>query len=281
MTLHEAAAELGVHYMTAYRYVRLGLLDAAKSGGAWQVSRSALDAFREGARTAPVKGRRGAPWAERLESRLLAGDARGAWGVIEAAQASGAELSEIYLEVLSPAMVSIGSRWERGEVDISVEHRASGIALRLVGRLGPRFARRGRPRGSVILAGPAGERHALPIAILSDLLRLEGWEAHDLGADVPSGSLVYAVRENPDVFAVGLSVTASENLEACAEACAAVRAADPAMFVIVGGRAIVDDEHARALGAHACATDGASMAALLDGRTTQRDDDRVGGSAAG
>ena len=32
-TLQEAADELGVHYMTAYRYVRLGLLDAAKVGG--------------------------------------------------------------------------------------------------------------------------------------------------------------------------------------------------------------------------------------------------------
>ena len=33
LTLHEAADVLGVHYMTAYRYVRLGLLPAAKAGG--------------------------------------------------------------------------------------------------------------------------------------------------------------------------------------------------------------------------------------------------------
>ena len=40
LTLHEAAEELGVHYMSAYRYVRLGLLDAAKRGGVWKVERS-------------------------------------------------------------------------------------------------------------------------------------------------------------------------------------------------------------------------------------------------
>jgi len=31
LTLHEAAELLGVHYMTAYRYVRLGLLPAVKA----------------------------------------------------------------------------------------------------------------------------------------------------------------------------------------------------------------------------------------------------------
>ena len=36
LTLHEAAEELGVHYMSAYRYVRLGLLDATKRGGVWK-----------------------------------------------------------------------------------------------------------------------------------------------------------------------------------------------------------------------------------------------------
>ena len=47
LTLQEVADELGVHYMTAYRYVRLGVMDASKSGGVWQVPRSAVDRFRE------------------------------------------------------------------------------------------------------------------------------------------------------------------------------------------------------------------------------------------
>ena len=156
LTLQEVADELGVHYMTAYRYVRLGVMDAAKSGGVWQVQRSALDRFREQAAEASTvtgpsgKGgarNRKAPWAARLESRLVAGDAPGSWSVIEAAMAAGAELDEIYLDVLTPAMVRIGERWAAGELDISVEHRATGIAMRIVGRIGPRFTRRGRHAG--------------------------------------------------------------------------------------------------------------------------------------
>ncbi len=310
-TLHEAAAELGVHYMTVYRYVRLGVLDAAKVGGTWQVSRRALDEFRfrperahdsvgrtiagstvngSAINGSPINGssiarstigadatdggrsgaRRRAPWAERLESRLVAGDYNGAWGVIEAALIAGAELDEIYLQVLTPAMVSIGERWAVGEFDISVEHRASGIAMRIIGRLGPRFIRRGRSRGGVIVGAPAGEFHALPMAILSDLLRLRGWDVSDFGADVPSSSLIHAMASIPDVVGVGLSVTSPDNLESVAHACATVRAADPDMLVVVGGRAVTGTDHARDLGAHAVATSGDEMHRLLSDHVATR-----------
>jgi len=270
LTLQEVADELGVHYMTAYRYVRLGVLDAAKSGGVWQVQRSAVDRFREQAASAgsgpsgKVAARnRKAPWSARLESRLVAGDAPGSWSVIEAAMAAGAELDEIYLDVLTPAMVSIGERWAAGELDISVEHRATGIAMRIVGRIGPRFTRRGRARGVVALGAPSGEFHALPVAMLGDLLRLRGWEVSDFGVDMPSESIAHVIRETSDLLAVGLSAMSEDNLPALAEACAAARAADPEVLVVVGGHAVLDDEHALTLGAHARAAGGEEMHELL------------------
>ena len=271
LTLQEAADELGVHYMTAYRYVRLGVMDASKSGGVWQVQRSALERFRENAAATAAAGTAGkgrsrgrrAPWPSRLESRLVAGDASGAWSVVEAAMAAGAELDEIYLEVLTPAMVSIGERWAGGELDISIEHRATGIAMRIVGRIGPRFSRRGRSRGVVALGAPAGEFHALPIAMLGDLLRLRGWEVSDFGVDVPSESLAHVIRQTPDLLAVGLSAMSSDNLASLADACAAAHGADPEVFVVIGGHAVTGDEHARSLGADAYAASGSDMDALL------------------
>jgi len=279
LTLQEAADELGVHYMTAYRYVRLGVMEASKSGGVWQVQRSALDRFREDSETAAAtvgpsgKGgarNRRAPWSARLESRLIAGDAPGSWSVIEAALAAGAELDEIYLEVLTPAMVSIGDRWAAGELDISIEHRATGIAMRIVGRIGPRFSRRGRSRGVVALGAPAGEFHALPVAMLGDLLRLRGWDVSDFGVDVPSESIAHVVREDPELLAVGLSVMSSDNLAALAEACAAARSVNPELLLVVGGHAIVDDDQARALGADARAAGGDDLHELLAAHAANR-----------
>jgi excisionase family DNA binding protein len=281
LTLHEAAEQLGVHYMTAYRYVRLGLLPARKEGGSWQVRSVDLERFRhdrlvgrpadgdgdgDGDGAAPVRRRRRAPWAERLEARLVAGDAPGAWGVVEAALAAGTELDEIYLDVLSPALVSIGTRWERGEIDVAIEHRATGIALRLIGRLGPRCARRGRSKGIIVLGAPVGERHGLPVAILGDLLRLDGWDVSDLGPDTPAASFAHAVEVagGPSaVAAVGVSVTDAANRDACAATCAAVRAVAPGVRVRVGGLAVNGDDDAATLGADGYASSAEEMVRLL------------------
>jgi excisionase family DNA binding protein len=271
MTLQEAADELGVHYMTAYRYVRLGQLPATKMGGTWRVQRHDVEALREADQQPRVTSRKRVPWAERLEQRLVAGDGGGAWGVIEAALSAGAELHEIYLEVLSPAMASIGQRWARGELDIAVEHRASGIAMRIIGRMGPRFIRRGRSRGTVVMGAPSGERHNLPVAMVSDLIRQGGWEVSDLGADTPASSFVHAASEVDDLVAVGISVTSPECLESAATTLAVLREAlGSEVLLFVGGRAVVDREHALALGADDSATNGVALVALLE-RQTRRD----------
>ena len=118
--------------------------------GTWQVTPAALAELRDRSAVVPasaVSGRRRAPWAERLEHRLVAGDARGSWSVIEASLAAGAELDEVYLDIVAPALRTIGRRWAEGTLDVAVEHRASVITGRLLGRLGPRFHRRGRSRG--------------------------------------------------------------------------------------------------------------------------------------
>jgi methanogenic corrinoid protein MtbC1 len=191
--------------------------------------------------------------------------------VVEAALAAGAELDEIYLEVLSPAMAGIGARWERGELDISLEHRATGIAMRLIGRLGPRFVRRGRTRGAIVIGTPAGERHALPVAMLADLIRQYGWEVSDLGADVPAESFVHAALSTPDVVAVGVSITAPTSLDAAREAIAALRKSAPGVMVVVGGRAVSSVEFGIGLGAHHVATDAKGFVDYLEGVRAEAD----------
>ncbi len=262
VTLQEAAEFLGVHYMTAYRYVRLGTLQAHKSGNVWRVRRDDLDMFRAAVPAAGV-ARPPAPWAERLESRLLAGDGGGAWGVIEAALASGGDPRSIYLDVITPAMVSIGERWERGELDIAMEHRASGVASRIVGRLGPRFTRRGRTLGTVLVGAPAGERHALPISMVADLIRLEGYEVSDLGADTPPASFAMAAAGLDRLVAVGISVTSPMNLGSARDTIVSLRGQLNNVPVMVGGNAVQSDDMRLDLGADLWVQDSAELPVYL------------------
>jgi len=71
------------------------------------------------------------------------------------------------------------------------------------------------------------------------------------------------IRETNDLLAVGLSAMSSDNLPALADACAAARGVDPDVLVIVGGHAVLDDDHALALGAHARAAGSEQMHELL------------------
>ncbi|MFM2183380.1 MAG: hypothetical protein RJB61_1674 [Actinomycetota bacterium] len=270
LSLQTVADLLGVHYMTAYRYVRHGMLPAVKIGGTWHVSRDDFDRFQAATPPEVTDGdpkRRRAPWSDRLEARLIAGDGRGAWGVIEMALSSGASLDEVYIDIISPAMQSIGAKWADGKLDIAVEHRATGIALRLVGRLGPRFARRGRTRGTIVIGAPPGERHSLPISLVADLLRGSGWEVSDLGADMPVDSFVRAALECDDLAAVAVSVTSPEWLESASDLVTALKTAlaEHQAQVIVGGAAVRDGDHARQLGADAWAPSARALIALLDG----------------
>src|SRR5271165_1518107 len=72
LTLPQAAQELGLHYMTVYRYVRTGRLPAKRARGTWQIDPRDLDMVRRGA---PEPQRRGATLAKpsraRLEARLV------------------------------------------------------------------------------------------------------------------------------------------------------------------------------------------------------------------
>jgi excisionase family DNA binding protein len=238
LSLHDVAAELGVHYMTVYRYVRLGQLPATKSGSTWTVRPDDLAAFRNNDAPVSTEADRRVDWSDRYEARLVAGDRAGAWSVIEACLVAGRSAADVYLEVIGPALKRIGERWASGEIDVAGEHRATVIARHHVGRLSPRFGRRGRSRGTVLLGCVPGERHDVGLSMVADLLRGVGFEAIDLGADVPEASFVVAAREAERLVAVGLSLHHPDLLDAAGRVVAALREALPNVLVMVGGSGV-------------------------------------------
>jgi excisionase family DNA binding protein len=266
LSLQEAAELEGVHYMTVYRRVRTGRLAAVKVGSEWRVEAGDLPA-----RAAPApRGRRGADrrpsrteTRRRLESRLIEGDEPGAWEVVDGALASGAEPSEVLLDVVAPALDSIGRRWEAGDLSIGEEHRASGVALRLIGRLGPRFARRGRKRGTVVVGAPHGEQHGIPVAMVGDLLRGQGYAVIELGADVPDSSFAEAAQRAERLVCVLVGATTPGRDGSIASAIRAVHDRLPDVPVLVGGAAVDGAAHAARLGARWSGRDGADVVASV------------------
>lgn len=247
VSLTEAAERLGVHYMTAYRYVRTGRLPASKVGSEWQVATRDLDTFVTGVDRPRVRSGR-APHAERLEDRLLAGDEAGAWTVIDNALAGGLSPEQVHLELLGPALGSVGERWANGQITVAQEHLASAVTLRLIGRLGPLFTRRGRKRGAVVIGAPPGDDHGIPTAILGDLLRGRGFEVVDLGPNVPAADWAATAVGADRLVAVGVCATTADNDEHIRAALGALHDAVD-VPLLLGGQGVRDSDHARALGA--------------------------------
>ena len=274
LNLKQVAARLGVHYMTAYRYVRTGRLAATKVGAGWVVDVGDLDRFvadgpeGEGATSAAT-----VDWRARLRDQLLLGDEPAAWRVVEQALASGRSATECYLDLVAGALAEIGEASPDGvsEVDDPVgPFLATATATRLVARLGARFRRPGRRRGTVVFGAPEGEQHHLPIAIVADLVRMEGFTCLELGADVPAAAFAAAAERTDDVVAVGIGVTRVENLGAVEATVAAVRAVAPDVAVVLGGQGVRNREVAELLGATGWAPDGAGAVDLLVRLAEQR-----------
>lgn len=252
LSLKESAERLGVHYMTAYKYVRHGKLPATKVGGEWRVDPADLEVMLSGAAIPTPRGQ--TDWQGRLEDRLLAGDVNGTWAVVEGALASGMSPVDMHVDVLTPALRNIGDGWHLGEISIAEEHRASAVAARIIGRMGPRFARRGRRRGRIVIGTPPGERHGLGVAIVSDLLRGEGWEVFDLGSDLPIDEFVTIVEKSAPLDVVAVSVTNRNLVKAGRDLVSSLRASTT-VPIIVGGAA-VDSQTAARIGGDAWASDG-------------------------
>lgn len=249
MQLREAAGALGVHYQTAYGWVRQGLLPARKVGRGYEVSDEDVRALaarralgREPARSIQVRDY--PAQADRLYSAIAAGQETRARQEL-ARLAGGMTLIDLCARVFAPALRRIGDNWAAGQLSIAEEHRASAICERLLAALAQQPP--GRPRGSVVVATPPGERHALPALMAAACLREDRWLVHHLATDLPVAEVA---RLALDVRA-DLVVLSSATLEAGHRAVGAAReitAAHPGVAVLAGqsGDSLHDLlEHAR------------------------------------
>ncbi|MCY1053997.1 cobalamin-dependent protein [Nannocystis sp. SCPEA4] len=153
----------------------------------------------------------------------LAGDRREAVRLLlEDGLGAGAQVEELQIHVVRAAQDEIGRLWQLNRVSIAQEHLATAISHLSLAALFERATPRPALGRRVLLACVEGELHELPARLVADVLELDGFDVHYLGANVPTHDLVGEVRtEQPDV--IGLSVTMSFNLPALRAAVAGVR----------------------------------------------------------
>jgi MerR family transcriptional regulator, light-induced transcriptional regulator len=280
MTVQEAADSLGVHYMTAYRYVRQGRLAGERQGAEWRIRPADVETLRGRSGTSSRRGpARIDADRQSLERRLLAGDVAGAWWLVESHLGGGLDPPGVLLNLVVPALRSIGDRWAAGTVSVGDEHRATAAVERVIGHLGLQSGRRGKNRGTVALAAPSGDLHTLPVTIAADLLRWRGFAVLELGGNTPADAIGDAVAREQRLVAVGIASTTPGLEEEVASSVHAVRCAAPEVPIFLGGASIGSETRARRLGGDTWTGSGANAAVetveRIAGPPTVRRDPRV------
>lgn len=241
LQLQEAAETLGVHYQTAYRWVRSGRLPARMVDGKYVVTRQDIDAVEAlrrapSAPSSPSRKRLGRQ-ADRMYEALVAGDEPTARTIARRLIDEGTTVVELIQAVIVPSLRRIGEAWHDGELTIWAEHRASAIVERTLGELTPNP--RGRRRGTAMVTAVAGDRHSLPSTMAAVALRSANWHVHHLGADMPGDELVRFCADH-DVDVAVISLTNPDATDLAENTADRIRAAGTPAIVGAPGRSLAE-----------------------------------------
>lgn len=235
MDLRDAAEALGVHYQTAYGWVRDGTLAARKVGRGYEVSDADVRALvarrRHGDEPSrPIRVRDWAAQAQALYAAITGGEETRARHQVERL-ASGVPVVDLCERVIAPALRRVGDEWAAGRVSIAQEHRASAICERLLAAQIRQPA--GRPRGTAVVATPPGERHGLPALMAAACLREDRWLVHHLASDLPAAE-VARLADQVSASLVVLSCATEEGSRRAQEETRFIAASRPHLNVLAG-----------------------------------------------
>ncbi len=173
------------------------------------------------------------------------------------------------LDDCKEGMAIVGERFEKGEYFIP-ELILAGETLKQISELvKPHLnAEEGAPKqGTVLLATVQGDIHDIGKEIVRFMLEVNGFDVHDLGIDVPVGTVVEMVRtEQPDVVALsGLLTLSYDSMRDTVAAIDAAGLRDTVKIMIGGGS--VDDGVREFAGADAYGADAMAAVNLAKGWT--------------
>ena len=195
-----------------------------------------------------------------LLAALIDGDRDAAYRIATSLLDEGVSFEALVGEVLGPVQRELGRRWAQGDLTVADEHAATAASEDLVTLLCGGLTSFDGP--VVAVACPEGDAHSLPARVVAAVLSLRGFRSLLLGASLPAVDLGdYLERQTPLGIALSVSMPA-----ALYRAAASVATAhEHGVPIVVGGRAVRDDDAvARRLGADAWAGTADAAADVFD-----------------
>lgn len=172
-----------------------------------------------------------------VESALILARSLDAPALDETLRRSVAELgvSPFIETVAGPLLRRVGDEWHAGRLSPAPEHLVSSIVHDIVAGTMRAFPQRhGAPR--VLVATPAGDRHAIGAALVGAVAAMEGWNVLYLGTDLPAHEIADAASA-ARVRVVALSVVYVDDAARVLDELRTLRSRLPAAVAIIAGGA--------------------------------------------
>lgn len=154
---------------------------------------------------------------------------------------SGVDIDWIYLNVLERSQKDLGLLWELGEVDVWTEHYVSENTLDIMRELKSYQINQEDKHVSLICFTAGPEQHNIGIKMISDLLEIEGYNVIYLGSNLPTLSIIDAIKRNNPKF-IAISVTIANNIESAKIIIKSIRNSfkNKSPLIIIGGMAFIN-----------------------------------------
>jgi MerR family transcriptional regulator, light-induced transcriptional regulator len=176
----------------------------------------------------------------RYMQALLNGHDQAGFQILEQMVLVRPPLGDVYLNLITPALVGIGQLWCDGKIGVGLEKLASHLVLKHMERLRGMYSSDGHglPR-RILVSCVEGEQHCIGARMVADLFLIEGWSVDFLGADVPTSALLETIKiRQPQL--VALSVRTLIGLEHASRVLDELGTDGPK--ILLGGQAIIRNE---------------------------------------
>jgi methanogenic corrinoid protein MtbC1 len=128
------------------------------------------------------------PYILRLQlcKALYQGDSVMVRSLIHGAYQNGYAIETLADRIICPAMHDIGHQWEKGEIDILKEHRATQDVVSALYQLKGQISEQGNQPRPVAVGGAPEDDHYILASLLAKMtLQAGGWDAINLGPHTP------------------------------------------------------------------------------------------------
>ncbi|MBU3189606.1 cobalamin-dependent protein [Clostridium bowmanii] len=157
--------------------------------------------------------------------------------ILNAVESGIIDIKRVYSDIFERSLIEIGEQWDMNIIDVYQEHYFSNSTLLIMSQLFPHFHTCEKNGHTLVSLSTSGDSHIIGIRMVTDFFEIDGWKTYLLGSDVPTQSVIKAIKERKaDILAI--SCTIPYYLSSVKSLIAAIRSLKELdnVKIIVGGR---------------------------------------------